>query len=808
MGAEANGPMSQLETQPEASTGLPWDFIPAEALPPETNVTPAINTLAGTLRRRLDLPDTDSTILTVLRLGAPYGNVTGLALNLPGYSRAWVCLLAEFFAHRAGRSSASPGLRRLSDELRADVLLGDFPTLKHPPRRNANILWDVHSQLATTPAYALLAGDLYLGLTAAVARTGWSNHPRAIKSLDAMVTSVLRLVPRLDAARLQAALAEFDEEACAQIVREAALCLPYESHPNRLLPVATQLGYLRDCCRLLNHPRWAEASISSAPLGFGVATVTSTRRDWMDDDDDPPEFDAAPDRFRERHLRALEKKVRVDLAPGSSLDDLAAEVEKGHGRFFYGEELAVMREYPNLIAWHTAHLNDLLALLRWIFDERARSATSQALRTLLLTLCLTGRSSEWLTKVELGEWPAADAFGPQSPPRYVPECAAIVYWPDAIPALPTEPQHAADLFEVVSSYCVLPLPELLIPRWQALAQGRATGERLLPLTASQVNEALRAATQLLRRNMPNRPALTVGRLRSAFTALMESEAGLDPILAAFISEQWRPSLRVPLFYTTVTAEQLAGRYRAATARVWEILRKTDPRLPAPPMLALPPLPDIRMGSPYLPKLDVVRAAIQSLHQAIVMARNDEARHNALTMLALYGLSILCGLRISEAAHLSVAQFDLDVVYGGLPLPWLMLPETKGSRWTTAARIVPLPKVLLPLLRQLLPANRQALAFSLIQRGRHVHADQDQIRRELATYQVPFPRWHAGRHLVRTVAVNAGVPFAVINAVLGHQSAGCELLNPYLPGNLLETWRCYLDFADRLAELVGWPTTLP
>lgn len=800
--------MSQIETQPEASTGLPWDFIPAEAIPPATNATVELRALAETLQQRLNLSDTDSTVLAVLHLGCPYGSLTGLALNLPGYSLAWVCSLAEFFALRTGQVNAVAELQRLSLELQSDMLLGEFPTLKRLPRRNTNIVWDVHSQLATTPAYALLAADLHLGLTAAVARTGWSRSPRAIKSLDAMVTSALRLVPRLDATALQAALAEANDETCTQIVREAALSLPYESHPNRLLPVATQLGYLRDCCRLLNHPQWAEASVSSAPLGAGVATATRVHRDWMDDDDDPPESDAAPDRFRERHLRALEKKVRADLAPGSGLDDLAAEIEKGHSRFFYGEELAVMREYPNLIAWHTAHINDLLALLRWIFDERARSPISQTLRTLLLTLCLTGRSPEWLVRVELGEWPAAEAFGPQSPPRYVPDRAAIVYWPDAIPDLPTEPQRAADLFEAVSPYWVLPLPEILIPRWQALAQGRAVGERMLPLNTSDLNEALRAATLFLRRNMPNRPALTVGRLRSAFTALMESEAGLDPILAAFISEQWRPSLRVPLFYTTVTAEQLAERYRAATERAWRILREADPRLPASPTLTPPASPEVWMGSPYLPELDVVRTAVQQLYQATVTARSDEARHNALTVLTLYGLSILCGLRISEAANLSAGQFDLDVVYDGRPLPWLILPEAKGSRWTTAARIVPLPKALLPVLRQLLPADRQVHAFSFIQRGRHVHTDQDQIRQQLATYQVPFPRWHAGRHFVRSATVAAGVPFAAINAVLGHQSAGCELLNPYLPGNLIETWRCYLDFADQLAELVGWPTTLP
>jgi integrase len=154
--------------------------------------------------------------------------------------------------------------------------------------------------------------------------------------------------------------------------------------------------------------------------------------------------------------------------------------------------------------------------------------------------------------------------------------------------------------------------------------------------------------------------------------------------------------------------------------------------------------------------------------------------------------------------LRAVDFDLQATWQGEAMPWIVLPETKGNRWTSAARIVLLPECLLPILHELLPDDRQAPAFSFRDQGRSVPADKGEIRQRLTQLNVPFPRWHAGRHLLRTYLLEEGLPFDATNAILGHQSAGRELFNPYLPGNPGEAWRAFRLLADRLAQELGWP----
>jgi hypothetical protein len=108
------------------------------------------------------------------------------------------------------------------------------------------------------------------------------------------------------------------------------------------------------------------------------------------------------------------------------------------------------------------------------------------------------------------------------------------------------------------------------------------------------------------------------------------------------------------------------------------------------------------------------------------------------------------------------------------------------------------------LRELLPDASQSPAFSFRTQGRLVQADKGEIRRRLAEHDVPFPRWHAGRHLLRTFLLEQGLPFDATNAVLGHQSAGRELFNPYLPGDPGEAWHAFRLLSDRLAPQLGWP----
>jgi integrase len=752
--------------------------------------------------------------LDILRLGSPYGELHGLALSTPNQERPWPCVLALAFAQRAGREDVEPRLNSIASTLQTLAGQPEYAELSCRPRPNHNLLFDVHHGLAQAPAYWLLATDLQQGLVAALARTGWRRTPAAAKSLDAMATSAQRILPRLDPVVLEAALAAGDVGAVAAEFRQVALSLDYERQPGRPLPERTQLGYLRDCCRLLLHPEWAEAAASRAPLGLGTGQTRARRSaPWENSDDDPPETDEAPDRFRRRHLEQVERAVRRELTPGAALDEAAVRLAPP----VYGEELAVMREYAHPAAWQCAHTDDLTGLLRYVL--RAPQRVTQvcletldtrrlALRTAMLSLFLTGRGADWLASVCVGPWPPATGFGRGSPPVYSPEHDAIAYWPEAIPSLPQHPERATDLFEPISPVWVLPLPGELIPWWRELARRRSPGQPALGVTVRDIHQALQAATRYLRAALPHRPALTEGRLRTAFRAMFEAEAGLDPLLAGVISGQWRLPLRVPLFYLTVSADRLAERYRAAAHQVAVGLARLG-GLPAVPVVEPAPLPQLRFGSPYLPRREVLQACVRHLARAIERARSSaepDDLHNARTLLALYGLSVLCGCRISEAGKRAAGDFDLDARWNGQPVPWMVLPESKGNRWTFSARIVPLPDCLLPLLQAVLPVGRQEPAFYFIQDGARVPAAAGEIRHRLAHCDVPFPRWHAGRHWVETQALEAGLDFDVRNAHLGHQSASRELFGPYQPAAADPgvLWQAFRRYGDQLAQDLGWP----
>jgi len=349
------------------------------------------------------------------------------------------------------------------------------------------------------------------------------------------------------------------------------------------------------------------------------------------------------------------------------------------------------------------------------------------------------------------------------------------------------------------------VPEPLIPWYRELARRRQKGAPLFPVDPSDVRTALKWMTDQLRVTMPRVPTVTEGRLRATHRALMETTGELDPLLAAFISEQWTTSLRVPLFYTTVRSSWLAEQYRAGVNKIWQLLRRLNDKLPGYTVRPAP-LPNVRFGSPYFPRLDVLKNALAKIDSLIERAPEAEARHNARLLKLLYGLSLFCGLRISEAGGLRALQIDLTEPEDREGISWLTLPETRGNRWTTAARILPLPTYLQPLMRQLLSDECEGPAFYFLVQGRRIPATAKAIRDQLDQIGVPFPRWHAGRHFVRTLMLECGLNFDDANAIIGHQSAGRELHNPYSPQVMENVWSAYLTFTHHIAALIGWKVT--
>jgi integrase len=299
------------------------------------------------------------------------------------------------------------------------------------------------------------------------------------------------------------------------------------------------------------------------------------------------------------------------------------------------------------------------------------------------------------------------------------------------------------------------------------------------------------------------PPLTEARMRNSFLAQIVEIGGLDLLLAGMVSGSWRFSLRTPLFYTTLSKRMLAQRYRQAVQNLWEQYRVYAPELAPWPETVKAEAPSGYQGSPYLPQQKVMKRVVETLQEMASQEPDLEVRHNAKTLLVLYGLSILCGLRISTAGRLQAGQFDIRATWQGQPMPWLVLDSTKGNRFTSAARIVPLPGILLPLLAELLPDESSGNAFYFNSNGERHPADRQSIIAQLKTLHMPFPRWHAGRHLLRSHLMEREMAFDEINAILGHQSAGRELFNPYLPTDVFGCWSKYKTLAGDLADNLGF-----
>jgi site-specific recombinase XerD len=76
-----------------------------------------------------------------------------------------------------------------------------------------------------------------------------------------------------------------------------------------------------------------------------------------------------------------------------------------------------------------------------------------------------------------------------------------------------------------------------------------------------------------------------------------------------------------------------------------------------------------------------------------------------------------------------------------------------------------------------------------------------LRAGLREEQVPD--WSALRHFYRSYALEAGLPFEAINALIGHQALGCDLYNRALDQQVDAVLAHGQRLAHRIAQEVGW-----
>jgi len=727
-------------------------------------------------------------------------DLTGLALPLTYLAKQpalWTYILSLFSPDKQTLML----INGISEALLAPQVVKAFPELiSIPSSRSTNSAYVFNRMVVTHldihhyPAYTSLARNIHLGLLRAMDTFDWPTKPS--QSLGNMLTCLGSLLNSLNDELLNElkdaqSITDHTEmlEQVKDVIWEVALQATRRTG-DRDLPLAnsTRRVYYCQFIKLL----WNQDEIHPPSDRHSFRR----RRSVMHEDGDPPERFDSPDGFSHSRMIKLVQETLSDLYPEESLKQslMDAVDPNQEGLFIHSDAWSVMREYTYPLDW-SALSPQLAALLLSSLKK-----VDEVLRAVVLSLLFTGRPLDWLLQIDIGS-PPGKGF---EHPRYIPDWGAVLYFPSVISRLPEKPQSTADLFHPVSSRWLIPLPEVLLHYWNLLAKMRKPGEHLFPVTKKDVRKLLQHWTVSLHRHFPAETSFTVSRLRRTFTTLMLSVGNLDPLLAAMISGQWRIVHEAPLFYTTITPTFLAYHYRLAVRRVWSYLQGMVPNMPNyPDGIQLSRLPRWYQGSPYYPRRSVIQNVFRGLLNRINEAESLDEQHNLRTMLALYGLAVFCGLRISEVSSLITDQIDFNATWNGQNLPWIVLPDAKGNRFTTASRIVPIPEPLIPLLKSLIPSEMGVQAFSFMHRGQSRPATIDTIRHRLERIQLPFPRWHAGRHLLRIHLMQQGMNFDSINLIMGHQSAGREAYNPFVPDLVLSTYQRYRHLSGCLARSLGW-----
>ncbi len=802
---------------PESPTakGMPLSlFIPPEALPPQRLISAEQKTLAQWLFSSLPAGVqhlgmfVGEIILTVIRLLTPFGNVSGLSLS--GQEKEFtgdlatmplVCQLAGYFT--AEKSPEKAFLAVLGRALRSPDSIRQYPALTTLPQAKDNNLLSIHRQMSRSALHPLIAVDLQKGMITAWEKANW--QPEKCDSVSSSQTGLRRMAGVMRVDEFKALLKSGSDAALRDWLLASCKAITYKNIPSRLLDEATQIQYFRDFCTILNHDNWLDQPRQEGGGGFGFRY---SRQVLLDLDDDFPELDIAPDGYRQDYVARVIQRSTRQLNPWLSLEDDEEEAPQPaaknpwENQHIKADELAVMRAYRDPLAWHCTAPNELAWLLLQVLQQEAAGEIPPELATLLLSLALTGRSSDWLFSIHLPDPSRDEATQPY--PLWQTESGLIRYLPQVVETYPLEALSTADMFIPVEKVWALPLPACLVTRFDALAAAREAGQALFTVSKPEWKGLLKQMTTAFRAIHPHAPAFTEGRLRQCSSLSMVQYGSLSPMLAAFISDQWRTEVSVPLFYTALDWDFLAKSSQAALERVWQTYKISQPELPTLPMRCERQYPQQYQGSPYRPRMTVLQEIVTRLNEQRQQASDAEDRYNLTTLTAVYGLSLFCGLRISEVSLMGVMQFDFAASWDGKPMPWLIIPDAKTNRFTLAARIVPLPAAIIPCLQAAMAGDDDdGIAFHAYRQGKRGELNGERLTTLRAQYDVKLMRWHAARQALHSAMLEAGVAFDAINAILGHETSGQELFNLCLPERLPGIWEDYLAFCTTWAEALGW-----
>jgi integrase len=332
----------------------------------------------------------------------------------------------------------------------------------------------------------------------------------------------------------------------------------------------------------------------------------------------------------------------------------------------------------------------------------------------------------------------------------------------------------------------------------------------------------------------------VERISRSAALLLAEHGRMDELVAGIIQGSIPRHLRSQAHYTSLPYDSIwttcTRAYKSLFKHLCETSRPliesfklpsidllfSDDLTPQTSLAAFPGL-DQRIGSPFVPKAELLRDYFEKIRDAIGGHADWRIRSNRFVAYVVLAIMHLTGIRPDEVKRLSAARVSLsdeeaslavDGKINGVHREWRVIDlaplaaEQLRVYQTWAANVTQrVRRDHRRTLGEIKQAQQQALFFSISRRHLPVPVTTRTLSYYLRTADElgipPFDwRLNSPRHFYRTTAVELGVPLSIIDALLGHSSRGREPLNVFSQHNRLEEREAAILIADKVTEELG------
>lgn len=146
------------------------------------------------------------------------------------------------------------------------------------------------------------------------------------------------------------------------------------------------------------------------------------------------------------------------------------------------------------------------------------------------------------------------------------------------------------------------------------------------------------------------------------------------------------------------------------------------------------------------------------------------------------LCLYTGLRIGEL--LALEWTDIDLIKGELSVTktcfdgkdknGVFCRITNTPKTDTSVRVIPIPKQLIPMLKDMKKTAKSKYVISDSEKVLAVRSYQRSFERLLKKLGIPHKRFHSLRHTFATRALEVGVDVKTLSEILGHKNANVTL----------------------------------